>query len=158
MKKSEFKEYLKTEILKMSEASQKDVDLQKDLNAELEKTKALMADMMEGKVKKSEFKEYLRNEILREMNEQEEDGDLGGDLEDIGDVDVTDQVDFDIDPTEDSDADELDTLSDDLVDLAKKAKDAGAIELANQILNSAKFANKTKIKSAEKQAGLDQEG
>ena len=158
MKKSEFKEYLKTEILKMSEASQKDVDLQKDLNAELEKTKALMADMMEGKVKKSEFKEYLRNEILREMNEQEEDDDLGGDLEDIGDVDVTDQVDFDIDPTEDSDADELDTLSDDLVDLAKKAKDAGAIELANQILNSAKFANKTKIKSAEKQAGLDQEG
>jgi len=158
MKKSEFKEYLKTEILKMSEASQKDVDLQKDLNAELEKTKALMADMMEGKVKKSEFKEYLRNEILREMNEQEEDDDLGGDLEDIGDVDVTNQVDFDIDPTEDSDADELDTLSDDLVDLAKKAKDAGAIELANQILNSAKFANKTKIKSAEKQAGLDQEG
>ena len=41
MKKSEFKEYLKTEILKMSEASQKDVDLQKDLNAELEKTKEL---------------------------------------------------------------------------------------------------------------------
>ena len=92
------------------------------------------------------------------MNEQEEDEELEGDLEDIGDVDVTDEVDFDIDPTEESDADELDTLSDDLVDLAKKAKDAGAVELANQILNSAKFANKTKIKSAEKQAGLDQEG
>ena len=49
-------------------------------------------------------------------------------------------------------------LSDELVDLAKKAKDAGAIELANQILNSAKFANKTKIKSAEKEAGLSDEG
>jgi hypothetical protein len=158
MKKSEFKEYLKTEILKMNEASKEDVDMQKELNAELEKTKKLKADTMEGKVKKSEFKEYLRNEILREINEQEEDNELEGDLEDIGDVDVTDQVDFDVDPTEESDADELDTLSDDLVDLAKKAKDAGAIELANQILNSAKFANKTKIKSAEKQAGLDQEG
>ena len=158
MKKSEFKEYLKTEILKMSEASQAEIDRQKELNAELEKTKELQSSMMEGKVKKSEFKEYLRNEILREMNEQEEDDDLAGDLEDIGDIDVTDQVDFDIDPEEESDADELDTLSDDLVDLAKKAKDAGAIELANQILNSAKFANKTKIKSAEKQAGLDQEG
>ena len=44
-----------------------------------------------------------------------------------------------------------------LVELAKKAKDAGQIELANQILNSAKFANKTKIKSAEKEAGLKPE-
>jgi hypothetical protein len=154
MKKSEFKEYLKTEILKMNEASI-EVD-------SAEKAKEVADEMPdaeikyktnEGKITKSEFKEYLRNEILREINEQEED-----DFEDIGDVDVTDQVDFDVDPTEESDADELDTLSDDLVDLAKKAKNAGAIELANQILNSAKFANKTKIKSAEKQAGLDQEG
>jgi len=157
MKKSEFKEYLRTEILKMNEATDEEINKQKELNKELEKTKELTSTM-EGKITKSEFKEYLKNEILREMNEQEEDDDLGGDLEDIGDIDVTDQVDFDIDPTEDSDADELDTLSDDLVDLAKKAKDAGAVELANQILNSAKFANKTKIKSAEKQAGLDQEG
>jgi len=157
MKKSEFKEYLRTEILKMNEATDEEINKQKELNKELEKTKELTSTM-EGKITKSEFKEYLKNEILREMNEQEEDDDLGDDLEDIGDVDVTDQVDFDIDPTEDSDADELDTLSDDLVDLAKKAKDAGAVELANQILNSAKFANKTKIKSAEKQAGLDQEG
>ena len=161
MKKSEFKEYLKTEILKMSEATAEDVKNQKEYNAELEKTKELEDSMNEYKVTKSEFKEYLRNEILREINEQEDDeleDDLGGDLEDIGDVDVTDQVDFDIDPEEESDADELDTLSDDLVDLAKKAKDAGAIELANQILNSAKFANKTKIKSAEKEAGLSTEG
>ena len=157
MKKSEFKEYLRTEILKMNEATDEEINKQKELNKELEKTKELTSTM-EGKITKSEFKEYLRNEILREMNEQEGDDELEGDLEDIGDVDVTNQVDFDIDPEEESDADELDTLSDDLVDLAKKAKDAGAIELANQILNSAKFANKTKIKSAEKQAGLDQEG
>jgi len=157
MKKSEFKEYLKNEILAMNEASKEEIDNQKELNKELEKTKELTASMKEGKVKKSEFKEYLRNEILREINEQEED-ELEIDSENIGDVDVTNQVDFDVDPEETSDADELDTLSDDLVDLAKKAKNAGAIELANQILNSAKFANKTKIKSAEKQAGLDQEG
>jgi len=158
MKKSEFKEYLKNEILKMNEATDEEIKKQQELNKELEKTKELTSSMKEGKVKKSEFKEYLKNEILREMNEQEEDDELARDLENIGDVDVTDQIDFDIDPEETSDADELDTLSDTLVDLAKKAKDAGAIELANQILNSAKFANKTKIKSAEKQAGLNQEG
>jgi len=157
MKKSEFKEYLKTEILKMSEASQKDVDLQKDLNAELEKTKALMADMMEGTVKKSEFKEYLRNEILREMNEQEEDIDV--DLDADVDTDLGgDDEGFDGNFEMEEEGADISNLSDELVDLAKKAKDAGAIELANQILNSAKFANKTKIKSAEKEAGLSTEG
>jgi len=35
MKKSEFKEYLKTEILQMSEATKEEVDTQKELNAEL---------------------------------------------------------------------------------------------------------------------------
>ena len=162
MKKSEFKEYLKTEILKMQEATQEEVDMQKELNAELEKTKELQSSMMEGKVKKSEFKEYLRNEILREMNEQEEeeedidvdidvdaDADLGGDLE-------GDDLGGDLEP--ENTGDDISGLSDELVDLAKKAKDAGAIELANQILNSAKFANKTKIKSAEKEAGLSTEG
>ena len=149
MKKSEFKEYLKTEILKMSEASQAEIDMQKELNAELEKTKELQSSMMEGKVKKSEFKEYLKNEILREISEQEEediDIDLGGDEGFDGNFEM-----------EEEGAD-ISNLSDELVDLAKKAKDAGAIELANQILNSAKFANKTKIKSAEKEAGLSDEG
>jgi len=157
MKKSEFKEYLKNEILAMNEASKEEIDNQKELNKELEKTKELTASMKEGKVKKSEFKEYLRNEILREINEQEEETeevnvdleggeDLDGNL-DMGGVDLGEE------PT-----DELSGLSDELVDLAKKAKDAGAIELANQILNSAKFANKTKIKSAEKEAGLSTEG
>jgi len=160
MKKSEFKEYLKTEILKMNEATKEEVDMQKELNAELEKTKELTATM-ESKVKKSEFKEYLRNEILREINEQEEEeedinvdleggDDLGGDLDMGGDTLG--------DLESENPSNELSGLSDELVDLAKKAKDAGAIELANQILNSAKFANKTKIKSAEKEAGLGTEG
>ena len=154
MKKSEFKEYLKTEILKMNEASAEDVKNQKDYNAELEKTKELMGDMMEGKMKKSEFKEYLKNEILREMNEQEEE------IEDV-DVDVDlggDEEGFDGSFEMEEEGATIEDLSDELVDLAKKAKDAGAIELANQILNSAKFANKTKIKSAEKEAGLGAEG
>ena len=154
MKKSEFKEYLKTEILKMNEASAEDVQNQKEYNAELEKTKELMSNMMEGKMKKSEFKEYLKNEILREMNEQEEE------MEDI-DVGVDlggDEEGFDGSFEMEEEGATIEDLSDELVDLAKKAKDAGAIELANQILNSAKFANKTKIKSAEKEAGLSAEG
>ena len=154
MKKSEFKEYLKTEILKMNEASAEDVQNQKEYNAELEKTKELMSNMMEGKMKKSEFKEYLKNEILREMNEQEEE------IEDV-DVDVDlggDEEGFDGSFEMEEEGVAIEDLSDELVDLAKKAKDAGAIELANQILNSAKFANKTKIKSAEKEAGLGTEG
>ena len=157
MKKSEFKEYLKTEILKMNEASQEDIDMQKELNAELEKTKELEASMSENRVTKSEFKEYLRNEILREINEQEEeeeDIDIDMDVDGGDDLDMGgDDLDLGAEPSND-----ISGLSDELVDLAKKAKDAGAIELANQILNSAKFANKTKIKSAEKEAGLSDEG
>ena len=165
MKKSEFKEYLKTEILKMNEAEIEvdSVDKAADIADKIPDAKIKLTG--ENTVKLSEFKKFLRQEILAEIagegleeaEEKEIDVDLT-DPENIGDIDVTDQVDFDIDPKETSDADELDTLSDDLVDLAKKAKDAGAIELANQILNSAKFANKTKIKSAEKQAGLSTEG
>ena len=154
MKKSEFKEYLKTEILKMNEASAEDVQNQKEYNAELEKTKELMSNMMEGKMKKSEFKEYLKNEILREIDEQEEE------MEDIGvDVDLGgEEESFDGSFEMEEEGAAIEDLSDELVDLAKKAKNAGAIELANQILNSAKFANKTKIKSAEKEAGLSAEG
>ena len=155
MKKSEFKEYLKTEILKMQEASDADIEKQKELNAELEKTKELKADTMEGKITKSEFKEYLKNEILREISEQEEDIDVDIDADmDLGGEDEGFDGNFEM---EEEGAD-ISGLSDELVDLAKKAKDAGAIELANQILNSAKFANKTKIKSAEKEAGLSAEG
>lgn len=139
MKKSEFKEYLKTEILKMNEATAEEVDMQKELNAELEKTKKLTADMKEGKMKKSEFKEYLRNEILAEIAEQEEE-EVDTDVEEF---DIEDETSFEFEPTGEGD---IDAITDGLVELAKKAKEAGQMELANQILNSAKFSAKTEFK------------
>lgn len=146
MKKSEFKEYLKTEILKMNEATAEEVDMQKELNAELEKTKELTSQM-EGKVKKSEFKEYLRNEILAEIAEQEE--------EEV-DVEAEEEVDaetFDFDePSFGEEEGDIDAITDALVKLAKDAKEAGQTELANQILNSAKFSAKTEFKKVEKEA------
>ena len=58
MKKSEFKEYLKTEILRMQEATKEEVDMQKELNKELEKTQELTKNMQENKITKSQFKEF----------------------------------------------------------------------------------------------------
>ena len=149
MKKSEFKEYLKTEILKMNEATTEEVDMQKELNAELEKTKELTADMKEGKIKKSEFKEYLRNEILAEISEAEEvdtEEEVNTDTEEF---DIEDETSFEFEPTGEGD---LDAITDSLVKLAKDAKEAGQVELANQILNSAKFSAKTEFKKVEKEA------
>lgn len=145
MKKSEFKEYLKTEILKMNEATAEEVDMQKELNAELKKTKELTSQM-EGKVKKSEFKEYLRNEILAEINEQEEEE---VDSEEEVATDIEDETSFEFEPTGEGD---IDAITDELVKLAKDAKAAGQIELANQILNSAKFSAKTEFNKVEKEA------
>jgi len=145
MKKSEFKEYLKTEILKMNEATAEEVDMQKELNAELEKTKELTSQM-EGKVKKSEFKEYLRNEILAEIAEQEEEVDVEAEEE----VDA-ETFDFD-EPSFGEEEGDIDAITDALVKLAKDAKEAGQTELANQILNSAKFSAKTEFKKVEKEA------
>ena len=48
MKKSEFKEYLKNEVLKMTEATDEDISKQQELNKELEKTKELMGSMNEN--------------------------------------------------------------------------------------------------------------
>jgi hypothetical protein len=150
MKKSEFKEYLKTEILKMNEATAEEVDMQKELNAELEKTKELTSQM-EGKVKKSEFKEYLRNEILAEIAEQEEE-EVDAEEEvttDGEELDIEDEASFEFEPTGEGD---IDAITDELVKLAKDAKEAGQTELANQILNSAKFSAKTEFKKVEKEA------
>jgi len=150
MKKSEFKEYLKTEILKMNEATKEEVDMQKELNVELEKTKELTSQM-EGKVKKSEFKEYLRNEILAEIAEQEEE-EVDAEEEvttDGEELDIEDEANFEFEPTGEGD---IDAITDELVKLAKDAKEAGQTELANQILNSAKFSAKTEFKKVEKEA------
>ncbi len=159
MKKSEFKEYLKTEILQMSEATKEEVDTQKELNAELEKTKELTSTM-EGKMKKSEFKEYLKNEILAEFHGNIDPGaepksflrkkpdyvQLEEEEVDV-DIDVTDDVEIDepIEVVPTAEENQLDGMTDELVAIARKAKQAGFIELANQILNSAKFASKTQF-------------
>ena len=157
MKKSEFKEYLKTEILKMQEASDADIEKQKELNAELEKTKELEDSLSENKVTKSEFKEYLRQEILREISEaEEEDVEVDADVE-LGDLEGEEEINAMVDPGESDKALELDDIGDTLVTLARRAKDVDERELANQILNSAKFAKKTEFKKVEKDAGIKDE-
>lgn len=152
MKKSEFKEYLKTEILKMTEATAEDVKNQKEYNDELEKTKELEDSMNENKITKTAFKEFLKQEILREIYEQEEDTegeDLGGDEE----IDIdAEEFNFDEPDFGSTGAEDIDSITDGLVELARKAKDMGQIELANQILNSAKFSSKTQFKDVEKEA------
>ena len=153
MKRSEFKEYLKTEILKMNEVSQDKIDQQAEFNAELEKTQKLQKGMkMEGKVKKSEFKKYLRNEILAEIAEQDEEENV-----ELGDLDGEEEIEATIDEPVVDKALELDDIGDTLVRLARKAKDVDERELANQILNSAKFAKKTEFKKVEKDAGIGDE-
>jgi len=142
MKKSEFKEYLKTEILNMQEASDADIEKQKELNAELEKTKKLKSDVNENKVTKSEFKEYLKQEILREISEQEDEEVALDDL--AGEEEIAASIE---EPSQDK-ALELDDIGDTLVQLARRAKDVDERELANQILNSAKFAKKTEFKKS----------
>lgn len=149
MKKSEFKEYLKTEILKMNEATKEEVDMQKELNAELEKTQKLTSDMKESKVKKSVFKEYLKQEILREINEAEEVDAKEEVATDSEEFNLEDETSFEFEPTGEGD---IDAITDELVKLAKDAKNAGQVELANQILNSAKFSAKTEFKKVEKEA------
>ena len=135
MKKSEFKEYLKTEILQMSEATKEEVDTQKELNAELEKTKELTSTM-EGKMKKSEFKEYLKNEILAEFHGNIDPGTepksflrkkpdyVQLEEEDEIDIDVTDDVEIEdevsLEPTPDEAT--LDGMTDELVVIARRAK------------------------------------
>jgi hypothetical protein len=153
MKRSELKEYLKTEILKMNEVSQDKIDQQAEFNAELEKTQKLQKGMkMEGKVKKSEFKKYLRNEILAEIAEQDEEENV-----ELGDLDGEEEIEATIDEPVVDKALELDDIGDTLVRLARKAKDVDERELANQILNSAKFAKKTEFKKVEKDAGIGDE-
>ena len=84
-------------------------------------------------------------EILREMNEEEEEE--GEDVEvDAEEEVISDEPEFE---GGESTEDNISSISDDLVELAKKAKESGELELANQILNSAKFANKTKLKDVE---------
>jgi len=149
MKKSEFKEYLKTEILKMNEASIEVDSAEKAAEVAKEVPDANIKLTSEGKMKKSEFKEYLRNEILAEISEAEEvdtEEEVNTDTEEFN---IEDETSFEFEPTGEGD---LDAITDSLVRLAKDAKEAGQVELANQILNSAKFSAKTEFKKVEKEA------
>ena len=152
MKKSEFKEYLKTEILKMNEEANIEVSKAEDAAKIAKEVPDANISVKESKVKKSEFKEYLRNEILAEIAEQEEEEVVGAEEEvttDTEEFDIEDETNFEFEPTGEGD---IDAITDALVKLAKDAKTAGQVELANQILNSAKFSAKTEFKKVEKEA------
>jgi hypothetical protein len=182
MKKSEFKEYLKNEVLKMTEASDEDISKQQELNKELEKTKELMGDMMEGEgstvtiSKKDMDKLHSDGEIkvddhtikfdmkegrmkkseFKEYLKQEILAEMNEQEEDIelGDLEGEEEIATSIAEPEQDKALELDDIGDTLVQLAKRAKDADERDLATQILNSAKFAKKTEFKKVEKDAGI----
>jgi spore germination protein YaaH len=145
MKLSELKKQIK-ELYLQQEASDEEIAKQKEYNAELEKTKELVSQMEENKVTQSQFKKFLRQEILAEIAEQE-----GEDIEtDISEPDA-ETFDFDQPDFESTGEQDIDDITDSLVDLARKAKEAGQVELANQILNSAKFSSKTQFKDVEKE-------
>ena len=182
MKKSEFKEYLKNEVLKMTEASDEDISKQQELNKELEKTKELMGDMMEGErstitLDKEDMEMLHKNgkldiddhTVLYKMKEgrmkksefkeylkQEILAEMNEQEEDIelGDLEGEEEITTSVIEPEQDKALELDDIGDTLVQLAKRAKDADERDLATQILNSAKFAKKTEFKKVEKDAGI----
>ena len=186
MKKSEFKEYLKNEVLKMTEASDEDISKQQELNKELEKTKELMGDMMEGEgstvtiSKKDMDKLHSDGEIkvddhtikfdmkegrmkkseFKEYLKQEILAEMNEQEEDIelGDLEGEEEITTSVVEPEQDKALELDDIGDTLVQLARRAKDADERDLATQILNSAKFAKKTEFKKVEKDAGIGEEG
>ena len=183
MKKSEFKEYLKTEILKMGEATQKDVDLQSDLNDELEKTNQLQSDMMEGegstitlddkdmetlhkngkldiddhtvlyKMKEGRMKKSEFKEYLKNEILAEINEQEEDEIE-VEDFEGGEEIEAAIEEPQQDKALELDDIGDTLIQLARRAKDADERDLATQILNSAKFAKKTEFKKVEKDAGI----
>jgi hypothetical protein len=136
MNKSEFKEYLKTEILNMTE-----VEIEVDSAG---KAAEVAKEIPDAKIKLSEFKNFLREEILQGLAEQE-------DETSSSEIDA-EEFDFDKPEFEPTGTDDIDDITDGLVELAKKAKDINQIELANQILNSAKFSSKTQFKDVEKKA------
>jgi len=155
MKKSEFKEYLKTEILKMNEAEIEvdSVDKAADVAKEIPDAKIKLTG--ENIVKLSEFKKFLRQEILSEIagegleEAEEEEVDVEAEEEVTPEPDAAT---FDFDQPDFGTEGDVDEITDGLVKLAKQAKEAGQLELANQILNSAKFSAKTEFKKIEKEA------
>jgi len=183
MKKSEFKEYLKNEVLKMTEASDEDISKQQELNKELEKTKELQGDMMEGegstltfskeemaklhndgklekdghtmlyKMKEGKMKKSEFKEYLKNEILAEMNEQEEDDIE-VEDFEGGEEIEAAIEEPQQDKALELDDIGDTLIQLARRAKDADERDLATQILNSAKFAKKTEFKKVEKDAGI----
>ncbi len=143
MKLSELKKQIK-ELYLQEENSVEDIE------AQTKATQDLTAATKElNKIKMSEFKNYLRNEILAEIAEEE-------------DEEVFDNSEVEIDPViPEPTLDKrgvLEDIGDELVLLAKKAKEAGEEELANQILNSAKFTEKKEFQAVSKDVGITDRG
>jgi hypothetical protein len=146
MKLSELKEQIK-ELYLQEENSVEDIE------AKTKATQDLTAATQElNKVTMKEFKNYLRQEILAEITEQEEDESV-----ELGDLEGEEEIATTIEEPAQDKALELDDIGDTLVQLARRAKDVDERELANQILNSAKFAKKTEFKKVEKDAGIGDE-
>ena len=143
MKLSELKQHIK-ELYPQEEDSVQDIEAKTKATQELT---AATQDL--NKVTKSQFKEYLRNEILAEIAEQE-------------DEEVSDDIEVEADPViPEPTLDKrgiLDDIGDELVLLAKKAKETGEEELANQILNSAKFTEKKEFQAVSKDVGVTDRG
>jgi len=182
MKKSEFKEYLKNEVLKMTEASDADIKKQQELNKELEITKKLTGDMMEGEgstltLSKEEMAKLhndgklekdghtmlykmkegrMKKSEFKEYLKNEILAEMNEQEEDIelGDLEGEEEIEAAIEEPQQDKALELDDIGDTLIQLARRAKDADERDLATQILNSAKFAKKTEFKKVEKDAGI----
>ena len=147
MKLSELKEQIK-ELHSLQEETEVTVKNTED-------AEKIAKKVPNAKITVAEFKNFLKEEILETLNEQEEEDENVelGDLE--GEEDITATIE---EPAQDK-ALELDDIGDILVQLARRAKDVDERELANQILNSAKFAKKTEFKKVEKDAGIgDDEG
>ena len=157
MKLSELKEQIK-ELYLQEQNSVEDTQAQtKATQDQIKATQDLTAARKElNTVTMSEFKNYLRNEILAEIAEQEDEEEVSDDVE----IETSDEkVEAEpITPELPQDpALELDDIGDTLLLLAKKAKKVGERELANQILNSTKFAKKTEFKKVQKDAGIGDE-
>ena len=138
MKLSELKEQIK-ELHLLQEETEITVKNTKDAEQMAKK-------VPNAKITVAEFKNYLRNEILAEIDEEDEE--------------VSDDIETDLvvpEPTLDKRG-ILDEIGDELVLLAKKAKEAGEEELANQILNSAKFTEKKEFQAVSKDVGVTDRG
>tara|TARA_B100001093_G_scaffold326177_1_gene311158 strand:+ start:652 stop:1098 length:447 start_codon:yes stop_codon:yes gene_type:complete len=147
MKLSELKEQIKELYLQEENNSVEDIKAQAQATRDLtDATK----ELNKVRVTMSEFKSYLRQEILAEITEQEDEMSDDVPVGDEGEIDA-ETFDFDKPSFEPTGEQDIDDVTDELVKLAKKAKGIGQLELANQILNSAKYSSKVQFKDVEKE-------